>query len=197
MNEKIRAFIAIELENESTLNEIEHYQAELQKSIGPLKLVKRDLMHVTLRFLGDITKSQAEHIYNFLEEAINTQYFANGSLTSRIKDVGDFGKKVFFVDIAGQVDVLTEINAQIEKYLLKTYNFPKDPKGFTPHLTIARARDTQGSSKKPMGNPGQKTYHDLKSEYKDHDFGEWTLSKVVLKQSVLTPTGPIYTNLKF
>ena len=38
---------------------------------------------------------------------------------------------------------------------------------------------------------------DLKAQYQDQLFGEWDITRVVLKQSTLTPTGPIYSNLIF
>ena len=41
------------------------------------------------------------------------------------------------------------------------------------------------------------SYTQLKSQYNEFEFGKWKIEKVVLKKSVLTPTGPIYSNLEF
>ena len=53
--EKIRAFIAIEINAAQVLSKIQEFQAQLQKSIVPLKLVAPELIHITLRFLGNIS----------------------------------------------------------------------------------------------------------------------------------------------
>ena len=90
--EKIRAFIAIEVNEESTLSEILEYQSRLQKSIGPLKLVDKHLMHITIRFLGDITTDHAKLIYEFIENEINKIYFSDldKKIVAKIKGAGDF-----------------------------------------------------------------------------------------------------------
>ena len=93
---KIRSFFAVELKNQHILDEIEKYQRELQKSIGPLKLVNRSLLHVTLRFLGDIDVETAKILYNFVESEINNVYFnQNIEKIGILKGVGDFNKRVF------------------------------------------------------------------------------------------------------
>ena len=99
---KIRSFFAVELKNQQILEEIEKYQRELQKSIGPLKLVNRSLLHVTLRFLGDIDIDTAKNLYNFVESEINNIYFyQNIERIGLLKGVGDFNKRVFFIKIHG------------------------------------------------------------------------------------------------
>ncbi len=50
--EKIRAFVAVEIPNNETIDNIIVYQSELQRFMGPLKLVDRSIMHLTLQFLG-------------------------------------------------------------------------------------------------------------------------------------------------
>ncbi len=197
---KIRSFFAVELNNKQILNEIEKYQRELQKSIGPLKLVNRSLLHLTLRFLGNIDTETAKELYFFAESEINSNYFyQKDEKIGILKGVGDFNKRIFFINILGVKVFLQEIYEKIND---KTRYFPEikqESKPYTPHLTIARSKriSHHRSQQNQVKNSGQLPYSQLKSQYKEFEFGKWKIEKVVLKKSVLTPTGPIYTNLEF
>ncbi len=197
---KIRSFFAIDLKNQHILDEIEKYQRNLQKSIGPLKLVNRSLLHITLRFLGDIDTETAKNLYNFAESEINSKYFyQKDEKIGILKGVGDFNKRVFFIKILDIKEFLQDIYIKINE---KTRSFPEikqESKLYTPHLTIARSKRNSHhrSRQNQVINSGQLPYPQLKSQYKEFEFGKWKIEKVVLKKSVLTPTGPIYTNLEF
>ena len=95
--EKIRAFVAVEIPNNETIDNIIVYQSELQRFMGPLKLVDRSIMHLTLQFLGDISIDTAQELYSFLKTEINPTYFGSESSHGLIRGVGDFNKRVFFV----------------------------------------------------------------------------------------------------
>jgi 2'-5' RNA ligase len=63
--------------------------------------------------------------------------------------------------------------------------------GFKPHLTIGRLR---------RDKVNYKTFDVLKkliNENKNLEFGPFNVSQVKLKKSVLTPTGPKYSDLVF
>ncbi len=198
-NPKIRSFIAIEIPNPKTLENIVTYQNDLQQSIGPLKLVDSSLMHITLRFLGDISEENARKIYEFLELNINNRFFSNNqSYEGKFKGVGDFGRRVFFIEIHHVNDLLQEIFSKIEEFLASIPEISPEKRPFKPHLTIARAkRKNRTSQRKEPINQGQRSYSQVKSEYADILFGPWTISRIVLKKSVLTPQGPIYSNLSY
>lgn len=199
MAEKIRVFFAIEIPNKGTLKNIIRYQSELQKAIGPLKLVNTKLMHITLRFLGNITPSQAKELTLFTDNILNPQFFSdNQEYKGKFKGIGDFRKQVFFAKIFGANEILQRIHDSINKELQGYANIQQERNRFTPHLTIARAKRNRRSyprnSEIPQ-NPGQLSYSQIKEKYQNYDFGNWDIQKVFLKRSVLTPTGPIYTNL--
>jgi len=196
---KIRALFALEINNNQILDNIEKYQRELQKSIGPLKIVHRSLIHVTLRFLGNINIDTAKELYRFMDSEINNKFFDQENKIGILKGVGDFNKRVFFIKIHGVNDFLREIYEKIND---KTKAFPEikqESKPYSPHLTIARSKrkSYSHSQQKRINNPGQIGYAQLKSKFKDYEFGKWKIKKVVLKKSLLTPTGPIYSNLEF
>jgi len=196
----IRAFFAIEIPNQTTLDAVEQYQTALQLSLGPLKLVNRHLMHITVRFLGNISLAEARTLYFFIQSDVNPRFFPGGEVhTGGFRGVGDFSKRVFFVKIEKVLPLLRQINHTIEAELEKYPTIKQETKAYKPHLTIARARKNRRSSSSSTRsqNPGQPSYSELKAQYRDYLFGAWDIAQVVLKQSTLTPTGPIYTNLTF
>ena len=200
MSEKtIRAFIAVEIPNEETLDEILKYQGLLQKSIGSLKLVKRELMHITLRFLGDISENNARLIHRFLQNKINDPLFSGSDDThmGSIVGAGDFNNRVFFVKTSGVADLLDQIHSKIEAYLHNIPEIKPDNKPFRAHLTIARAKKQYQKKNRGVSNPGQINYSKLKDQFANTPFGSFNVVKVVLKQSTLTPQGPIYKDVEF
>lgn len=197
----IRSFIAIEIPNQSTLQKIQAYQEKLQKSIGPLKLVSPHLMHITLKFLGNITLEEAKLIKNFLDEELSPVYFPENKIyEGKFVGVGDFNRNVFFINIQGVFELLQELNTKIETYLEKFAEIKKETRAFRPHLTIARKkrnRYSKSSKSNVKQNPGQIPYFQLKEQYQHFEFGEWTISRICLKKSILTPQGPIYSEIEF
>jgi 2'-5' RNA ligase len=205
MEQSIRAFFAIEIPNQETLNNIIEYQGKLQKVLGPLKLVKRDLMHITSIFLGNILESEAKQLHHFMQTEINAKLFPDGKkYEGTFQGVGDFRKQVFFAKIQGVKDLLQEIHENLNEKLLEFPEIKRDTRAYHPHLTIARAkrnRSRRDSSPKNthnnnIKNPGQQSYSQLKQDYSMYNFGSWTINEVVLKKSVLTPHGPIYSNIE-
>ena len=202
-NNTIRSFIAVEIPNPETLKEVQYYQKRLQAAIGPLKLVSPDLMHITLKFLGNITLDAAKKIYEIIQNEINQPFFSdNREYNGSFKGVGDFRKQVFFVNIGSEeiLSLLQQWFEILEESLNQKLGISRESRAFRPHLTIARVKKNRGRRKNPqlsLKNPGQPSYGALKQEFHNHYFGEWNIKKIVLKKSILTPRGPIYSDITF
>ena len=77
----------------------------------------------------------------------------------------------------------------------------EETREFRAHLTIARAkrqkyqhgRKTHHKVLDDKDNAGQIPYFELKRKFQTFNFGEWTIGEVVLKKSIFTPSGPIYS----
>ena len=198
----IRAFIAIELNDLQIKQAITQYQQELQLSLGPLKLVNPTLMHLTLVFLDNISISTAEKIYTFLEKEINSKYFTSMvGFNAELIGAGDFNKRVFFIKIERQSEFLQKLNTEIVRFVRDIPEIHLKDENFSPHLTIARAKEFRPShgkySNESSKNPGQIVYKDLKQKYSTYHFGTWKFERVVIKKSVLSPQGPVYSTLTF
>ena len=134
-------------------------------------------------------------MYSFVENDINPKYFEDGPLEFSIQKLSDFSKRVFHLGLKGPTSVLREIHDEIDAELVKKFGFEKDNK-FKTHLTIARARKNR--NKQEIRPFPVKEYTQLKEEYNSEKIlGTFSVSKVFLKKSVLTPKGPIYSNIEF
>ncbi|MBY9007876.1 MAG: RNA 2',3'-cyclic phosphodiesterase [Candidatus Lokiarchaeota archaeon] len=189
----IRSFIAFDLENEEIARNISIFLQKILKHQPKLKIVKVENIHLTIKFLGNINESVAPKIYNILENKINKRYFSDEPLIFKLKKVGNFRKySIIWISIDGYIDIIQEIKDIIEDELFQKLNIKKDERmDFNPHLTIARL-----NKKKIDYN----TFNLFKNEIKNHkdkEFGKFYLQKIKLKKSILTPKGPIYSDMVF
>ncbi len=183
MAEAIRSFIAFDLDSASVLKRLSEAQTLLTKTGGDLRVVEPENIHVTLRFLGNITPDTVERIY---EEMKNMQF---APFDISIQGLGAFPDvhypRVCWAGIRQGVDQLKNIFSQLEPRL-QALGFAPETRGFSPHLTIARVRS--GRNKAELA----KCIH----ENLDYDFGLIKAACLRLKRSELTPRGPIYLTLK-
>lgn len=183
MPEPIRSFIAFDIDNESILKRIADVQRLLAKTGADLKLVEPQNIHMTIRFLGNITTATVEKIH---EEMKKTQFVP---FDVKLHGTGAFPNphhpRVVWIGITQGADQLKSVFMQLEPSL-QSLAFSPDSKGFSPHLTIARVRS--GRNKIELGK--------CISENADYDFGTVRAQCLRLKKSDLTPKGPIYSTLK-
>ena len=139
-------------------------------------------MHLTIKFLGQITEDQAKNVINILND-LNMAEFQ-----IKIYGIGAFPSikrpSVVWAGVTEGGDKLTEMWRLIEGRLTRL-GFERDKRRFHPHLTIARVKWVQ--------NPSQLSNYLLK--YSTLEFGESVIDAVKLKKSVLTSEGPIYSDV--
>ena len=137
MAEGIRSFIAFDIDSESVLKRMTEVQTMLAKTGADLKLVEPKNIHMTLRFLGNVTPSTVEKIFEEMKKVQFTPFDV------RLHGVGAFPNprypRVVWAGITQGADQLRSIFEQLEPKLLGL-GFAPDSKGFSPHLTIARVR---------------------------------------------------------
>ena len=183
MSEFVRAFLAFDLENVEVKKKLAEVQLLAAKTGADLKLVETENIHMTIRFLGDITLKMADKIF---EEMKKVQF---KPFTVHISGLGVFPNlsypRVLWAGISEGVEQLKNVFIQLEPKL-QNLGFQPDPKGFSPHLTIARVRS--GANKTQLAEFVQKNAK--------YDFGTVNAACLRLKRSELTSRGPIYSNLK-
>ncbi|MGQ9624424.1 MAG: RNA 2',3'-cyclic phosphodiesterase [Candidatus Bathycorpusculaceae bacterium] len=183
MPEAIRSFIAFDIENELVLKNITEAQGLLVKTGADLKLVEPKNIHVTIRFLGNISLNTVEKVF----EGMKKVQFAPFEVM--LKGIGAFPDvrypRVVWIGMTQGATQLKNIFNQLEPNLC-SLGFQPDPKGFSPHLTIARVKS--GRNKAELAK--------FLTENVNYEFGTVKAECLRLKRSDLTPKGPIYSTLK-
>jgi 2'-5' RNA ligase len=88
----VRAFIAIELKDNNTIEKIQAFSSRLKKNQLKLKVVEPENLHMTVKFLGNISESVAPKIYEILKEDVNKSMFQGKTIEYSLRGVGQFNK---------------------------------------------------------------------------------------------------------
>lgn len=183
MSQMIRSFIAFDIDSELVIKRLSEIQKTLVNTGADLKIAQPQNIHVTMRFLGNISPNMVDSIYEEMEKVSFVPF------EIELRGLGAFPSlryaRVVWAGIKNGAEKLADIFDQLEPLLLGL-GFRSDPKGFSPHLTIARVKS--GRNKAELIRTVQ--------EFEDYQFGIIKASCLRLKKSVLTPKGPIYSTLK-
>ncbi|HNX48208.1 MAG TPA: RNA 2',3'-cyclic phosphodiesterase [Methanomassiliicoccales archaeon] len=174
-----RSFIAVDVECGEVLRDAIN---ELQHFGRTLKPVSPDNLHVTLKFLGDTDERCVPQLKKVMKEAVKdvtpfdvklvgTGAFPN-SRTARVIWVGMEGAEPF-------QDIVTKLEDGCD-----LMGFGRDKQVFSPHLTLARVREGFNADLGDFIKYGH-----------EKDFGSFTVKSLKLKKSVLTPEGPVYSDM--
>lgn len=178
MNALIRTFIAVEL-NTGFTEKIRELQVRF--SGFDLKFVDPELVHITLKFLGNVDESRVSSLSAALD-SITCEPFE-----AKVGGLGVFPKpsnpRVLWLGATGNFRALHD---NVEE-LLEPFKFEKDDREFTAHATLARVKFLKKDQKTAFIN--------IVKELKDIEIGTMCVNKVLLKKSTLTPKGPIYETL--
>lgn len=189
----IRTFLAIELKNESTINNLLDFCNRLKQNQPQIKLVEAENLHLTIKFIGNIPEQQAPKIYAILMEEINKMYFPDKNYNYTLKGVGQFRKfSVIWIKVLGNIQIIQDAKNKLEELLYTQLEIKKDNRSeFQPHLTIGRLK------KEKINYKNLNSLKNLIETYKNKEFGPFTITGIKLKKSQLTPKGPIYTDLNY
>jgi len=168
----MRTFISIDI-SEKIKKEILKIQEKLPEFAG--KKTEFDNLHLTLKFLGEMTEGKIEVIKEKLKE-IKLKNFE-----TKINSIGVFSEdfiKIVWLHLTNCEELQKEIDEKLKDI------FDKEER-FMSHLTIARV----------------KKIHDQKrflQELKKIKIPEinFIVKKFNLKKSVLTSDGPVYEDLE-
>jgi 2'-5' RNA ligase len=179
----IRAFVAVDLEPQTILQIVEAID-RLRPRMPGIRWLLPANFHLTLKFLGDIDETRVEPIAAALERDL----CPFSCFTINAKGLGVFPDlkrpRILWVGLVG--DELNALASRVEKALVP-FGFAAERRAFTPHLTVGRWRQFDGSPKE-LG-------HEIE-RWRGHDFGRSKIDEVTLFQSVLKPQGAVYFPLK-
>jgi len=185
--EQVRSFVAIELPDE-VKSAIAQLQNQL-KSGGqfPVKWVDPYSIHLTLKFLGNISKDVIEEITRAVEEAAG----GVSPFHLEIKGLGVFPNlkkvQVAWVGVSGDLDQLSGLQKRIESNL-SPLGFAPESRPFTPHLTLGRLRDRASLHER-------QSFGQLIVGTRFESVFSFGVDAINLMRSQLTSEGPIYTKI--
>jgi 2'-5' RNA ligase len=176
-----RAFISVDLERFSSLRSLVQ---DVSAASSALKVVNTDQMHLTLKFLGDTAENLVPSIVSIMKDSVQ------GVEPFKIRLVGtgafpnlDYMRVLWVgLDDGG---ILGPIARNLDVSLSK-FGFEREEREFSPHVTIARVKGSQGKEKLKA----------ILNEHKTEVFGEQQVSGIRLKKSVLMPQGPDYSTVE-
>jgi 2'-5' RNA ligase len=165
----MRVFIAIDID-EQIRKGLGRLQNEMRSKVdvrkGDVKWVNPDVMHLTLKFLGEIKDVQAVDVCKITKEVASR----HESFELEVETVGYFGgrsARVLWVGTGQNCENLLQLQSDLEQELASA-GWPAETRKFSGHLTLC---------------------------YKDFKLGTVSADSISVYQSQLTPKGPVYTVL--
>jgi len=173
----IRTFISVDFPTE-----LKEKVAELQQHFTnyDVKIVKPELVHITVKFLGNIKEDKVASIRSALQKIRVPPFDAD------IRGVGAFPslRHINVIWVGAEGDFNSLHNAVEEA--LQPLGFEKNNR-FAAHATIARVKRLPMSQKEHLVS----TIKDLSNT----KIGRMKVDHIRFKKSTLTPDGPIYETL--
>jgi RNA 2',3'-cyclic 3'-phosphodiesterase len=177
----LRAFVAVEVPG-SVLDAMVLFQKELSATGADLKLVERQNLHFTIKFLGEIAESTAS------EAGSRLSRLSLKGADVEVRGAGAFPTparpRVVWAGVSPESEPLFAPIAHEVIGALEGIG-ERDDRPFRAHITLARVRSGRNA----------RQLADLLRSSSGRPFGVARLSELKLKSSVLTPAGPIYKNV--
>jgi RNA 2',3'-cyclic 3'-phosphodiesterase len=181
----MRAFLALDLPEE-VREQLAGLQRTLSSTLPPVHWVRPDLMHVTLKFFGQMDPAMPDRLLEALQEIGSL----HGPMTFTVQGLGVFphpaNPRVLWAGLTGPLEALHELIDHIG-ILIDPLGFPPDSSPFRPHLTLARIK----SGGRAVGAELQRGRYLQTRE----PIGSFRVDRMVLYQSELWPSGPCYQAL--
>ena len=178
----MRAFVALEIVDRGVLDSLVAVQEQLVATGADLKPVERQNIHFTVKFLGEISQSEALQV----DASLKALKLKGGAV--EVRGVGAFPNSrrpsVIWAAVAPEHEAIVMPIAQSVLSALRNYG-EEDRRPFRPHATIARVRSPRegGALSECLKNNSEVS------------FGTTHLRTLKLKSSLLTPRGPVYSDV--
>jgi 2'-5' RNA ligase len=183
----IRAFIAIELSAEIQ-RALEQVSDQLKGQLGkvPVRWVPVKNIHLTLKFLGDVSPANLE----VLEGILLAEASRCAPFEVSIDKLGAFPStrrpRVIWVGVEAPAE-LAHLQRALDEATARL-GYPPEERGFSPHLTLGRIS-------RNAGNEDVRRIGQVLEGATIGKLGAMQVQKVNLYRSDLQPTGAVYTCL--
>ena len=179
----IRAFIAIDLSRE-VRDALRSLQEDLKKTRADVRWVKPEAIHLTLKFLGNITEDTVGKVAGGMGAAAREAR----ACTIHIRGLGAFPStarpRIVWVGVREDTGALRDLQGRIE-HEMERIGVHRETRSFRPHLTLGRFTSSRGRDQiVPRLEEGA-----------DRVMGSFIADEIVLFKSTLLPSGAEYSRL--
>jgi 2'-5' RNA ligase len=135
---QVRAFVAVELPEEHRVA-LADFVDRWRGSEENVRWVPAENLHLTLRFLGNVPRSEIEPLTRMLEEelapleAFELVYGKPGSFPSR------GAPRILWIGLEGNLEALRGLHQAVERCVTQL-GFASEEERFSPHVTVGRLR---------------------------------------------------------
>ena len=175
----MRTFIAVELDG-ATREAVVGLAGRVARAVSGVRWVKPDNIHITIRFLGEISPETRDLVERVLRNA--ALEFSPFGVT--VEELGAFPSlrkpRVLWVGIGRGKKELRSLHSKIEKKLAEA-GIPAEKRSYKPHITIGRLKRPPGSDK----------LADIVG--RERVISSFVVDKVVLFKSELRPEGAVHS----
>lgn len=178
----MRCFVAIDIDD-ALRERITSATQKLRLSSRGIKWVEPRLLHITLKFLGEVEDNRVSAADRALAETAAshdpfTLCFCGCGVFPGMKD-----PRVLWIGLKPAAELAAVFSEIEERFGL--IGFGREKRRFSPHLTIGRVRENDGDMM------------DLTEflRMKDEHFGDVRVHEILLMKSVLKPSGPEYSRI--
>ncbi|HME42801.1 MAG TPA: RNA 2',3'-cyclic phosphodiesterase [Syntrophorhabdales bacterium] len=172
----MRSFLALEV-SAPVVDYLREVIERLSKRTRDVKWVKRDAIHITLKFLGEIEEALAGKMHEALQP-IGSRF---APFVVSLKEIDAFPNRrrarVVIVRLDKGADQVKAVYEDVEEGLTE-FDFEREAREFTPHITLGRMRT-------PAAFPD--------GDLPPLERMEFPVDGLVLFKSTLTPGGAIYS----
>lgn len=179
----MRIFIAVEIPG-PVKEKISHIQQELKGEVEKIKWVNPELLHFTLKFLGEISEEGLKKVKEITLQIARE----SKSFTLNIKGMGVFpsysSPRVIWIGVDEGKEAIGKLAKKLDEELSKE-GFIKEKREWIPHLTIGRVKFLREKEK----------LKELIHSREEIEIGEVKVENLSVIQSYLTPKCSIYKTL--
>lgn len=175
-----RAFVSADF---GRLPRIDAFSQALRDAEGQLKPVDLEILHTTLKFLGDTDEALVPEIVRTMERSVE----GVTPVTVRLRGTGCFPSpkriNVVWVGLEG-AEPLARIAALLDREC-EPLGFRREGRRWEPHVTVARVKGPRNLDRVRAAIDA----------FAAEEFGTSVVDRICLKKSVLRPEGPEYTTV--
>jgi 2'-5' RNA ligase len=182
---KLRTFVAVELSSSVTAKAVKLIE-RLRATGVEANWVKREDMHLTLKFLGDVRDTETPDVCRVVQAAAATVE----PFEVVFRGAGAFPDaqrpRTLWIGVTTGEEELVELQTAVEEGLHSQLGYPKERRRYVPHLTLGRVKHLPDDPQALAAALEQAS---------DYDGDLTTVEEVVTFASFLRDTGPRYEAL--